>query len=87
MPQLIVLDIMLPKLNGVKICQILKGDDIYTHIPIILVSSRSGEDDDELLVDLKAEAFISKTEAGGADFFLNLIEHVHKFILKKEPGH
>ena len=40
-PSLIILDIMLPKMNGYKVCQLLKSDPKYNHIPIIISSGRT----------------------------------------------
>ncbi len=40
---LIVLDIMMPELNGYDVCSHLKFDDKFKHIPIIVLTSRSEE--------------------------------------------
>jgi CheY-like chemotaxis protein len=37
-PDLILLDVIMPKLNGFKACEILKGDPATKHIPIIMVT-------------------------------------------------
>ncbi len=42
-PDLIVLDLMLPKMNGLQACAALKQDDRYKQIPIILFSARADE--------------------------------------------
>ncbi len=38
-PDLIVLDVMMPKKHGYKMCEELKGDPKYRHIPIILLTA------------------------------------------------
>ena len=38
-PDLIVVDLMLPKLNGWRLCQAIKEDIQYAHIPIIVCSA------------------------------------------------
>ena len=44
-PSLILLDLMMPKLNGYKVCRILKADNRYKHIPIIFVTARTSKSD------------------------------------------
>ena len=44
-PQLIVLDIMMPELNGYDVCNTLKFDSPYKDTPIILLTSRGQEID------------------------------------------
>src|SRR3989338_7718114 len=39
LPELIILDVMLPKMTGHEVCQILKQDPRYRHIPIILFTA------------------------------------------------
>lgn len=40
-PDMIFLDIMMPKLNGYEVCAVIKNNPIFSHIPIILLSGRS----------------------------------------------
>jgi DNA-binding response OmpR family regulator len=59
-PDLIVLDLMLPKLDGYKVCRTLKFDERYRSLPILILSARSGEADRKLALDMGADAFIAK---------------------------
>src|SRR3990167_768650 len=59
-PDLIILDIMLPKLDGYKVCRMLKFDDRYKHIPIILFSARTQDSDLETGKQQGADAYITK---------------------------
>lgn len=59
-PDLMVLDLMLPKLDGYKVCRALKFDERYRSMPIFILSARSGDNDRQLAYDLGADAFISK---------------------------
>ena len=59
-PDLIVLDIMIPKLDGYKVCRMLKFDEKYKHIPIILFSARAQESDKKLGERVGANAYITK---------------------------
>ncbi len=59
-PDLIVLDLMLPRMDGYKVCRALKFDERYRRIPIFILSARSGETDRRLALDLGADAYITK---------------------------
>jgi len=59
-PGLILLDIMLPKLNGFQICRLLKFDERYRHIPIIMLSARAQERDRLLGKETGANEYVTK---------------------------
>ena len=59
-PDLIVLDLMLPKMDGYKVCGLLKNDARYSTIPIIMFTARAQEEDASLGKDLGAEEYITK---------------------------
>jgi len=59
-PDLIILDIMLPKLNGYKVCRFLKFDQKYKDIPIIMLTSRAKKSDEELGKQTGADEYIYK---------------------------
>ncbi len=59
-PDLMVLDLMLPKMDGYKVCRTLKFDERYRNLPIVVLSARSGEQDKKLALDMGADAFVSK---------------------------
>ncbi|MDP2904979.1 MAG: response regulator, partial [Candidatus Omnitrophota bacterium] len=40
-PDLIILDLMLPRMDGYKVCGLLKADSRYSKIPIILFTARA----------------------------------------------
>lgn len=60
-PDLIVLDLMLPKIDGYKVCGLLKQDARYNKIPIILFSARGQESDIKLGEEIGADAYLVKT--------------------------
>ena len=59
-PNLIILDIMLPKMDGYKVCQLLKADPRYKKIPIIISTGRTQQELRKLGKEVAADAYISK---------------------------
>ena len=59
-PDLMVLDLMLPKMDGYKVCRALKFDDRFKNLPIIILSARSGDQDRKLALDMGADLFMTK---------------------------
>lgn len=59
-PDLLLLDLMLPEMDGFEICKILKSDPKTTHIPIIMVTAKGEESDIVTGLELGAEDYISK---------------------------
>ena len=59
-PDLIILDLMLPKLDGYKVCRMLKFDEAYKNIPIILFTARAQEQDKKIGQDVGADGYITK---------------------------
>lgn len=59
-PDIILLDLMLPKLDGYKVCRLLKFDERYRQIPIIILSARTQEGDQNLAKEMGANLFITK---------------------------
>jgi len=59
-PDLIILDLMLPKMDGYKVCGLLKADARYNKIPIIMFTARAQESDKKTGEDVGADAYITK---------------------------
>ena len=59
-PNLIILDLMLPKLNGYEVCTMLKQDTRYQKIPIMLFTAKAQERDEKLGMDCGANAYMRK---------------------------
>ena len=59
-PDLMILDVMMPKLNGYKISRLLKFDKKYKNIPIIMVTARSQESDKLIGEETGADEYITK---------------------------
>ena len=65
-PDLIILDLMLPSLNGYEVCRLLKFDQKYHDIPIILCTARSRQEDQVMGQAVGADAYITKPFDGKA---------------------
>jgi adenylate cyclase len=59
-PDLILLDIMMPGMDGYEVCKRLKADEHTKNIPIIFITAKSGEDDETLGLSLGAVDYITK---------------------------
>ncbi|MEI8350186.1 MAG: response regulator [Candidatus Omnitrophota bacterium] len=59
-PDLIILDLMLPKIDGYKVCRMLKFDEKYKHIPIIMFTARAQESDKKMGEETGANAYVTK---------------------------
>jgi two-component system alkaline phosphatase synthesis response regulator PhoP len=59
-PDLIIMDVMMPKMNGYKVCRLLKFDESYKHIPIIMLTARAQAKDIELGEETGADEYVTK---------------------------
>lgn len=59
-PDLIILDLMLPKMDGYKVCGLLKADLRYNKIPVIIFTARVQDSDEKLGYEVGADAYITK---------------------------
>lgn len=59
-PDLILLDLNLPKLDGYKVCRILKYNKDYKHIPIIMCTALDKSEDKQLGYASEADDYITK---------------------------
>jgi len=59
-PDLVVLDLMLPRMDGYQVCRTLKFDARFKSLPIFILSARPGEKDKRLALEMGADVFIGK---------------------------
>ena len=59
-PDLIVLDIMMPKLDGYEICKMLKSEEGTKNIPVILLSAKGRNVDQKVGFEVGADDYITK---------------------------
>jgi DNA-binding response OmpR family regulator len=60
LPALIILDLMLPEIDGMEVCKQLKRDPATAKIPIIMLTAKAAEIDRVLGLELGADDYISK---------------------------
>lgn len=59
-PDLILLDIMMPKMDGYKVCGLLKMDARFKTIPVILFSAKAQKEDAQMAKEVGADLYITK---------------------------
>ena len=59
-PDLMILDVMMPKINGFKISRLLKYDVKYKNIPIIMLTARTQDTDKQIGEETGADVYITK---------------------------
>ena len=59
-PDLIITDMMMPVMNGLEFCQQIKGNYNTSHIPVVLLTSNTGEDGQLAAYEVGSDAFLAK---------------------------
>ena len=59
-PHLVILDLMLPEIDGLEVAKIMKKSDILSHIPIIMLTAKSEESDVVVGLEVGADDYIAK---------------------------
>jgi two-component system, OmpR family, alkaline phosphatase synthesis response regulator PhoP len=59
-PDLIILDVMLPKMDGYQVARLLKFDEKFKHIPIVMLTARSQQADRDTGQAVGADAYLTK---------------------------
>src|SRR5882724_4995386 len=59
-PDLIILDLNLPVVSGVEVCRILRSRSDARHVPIIMLTARTTEDDRVTGLELGADDYVTK---------------------------
>ena len=59
-PDVILMDLMLPALNGYQVCRMLKFDEAYRNIPVTICSAKDTEKDREMGRQSGADEYVTK---------------------------
>jgi chemotaxis family two-component system response regulator Rcp1 len=76
-PDLILLDLNLPKINGFDVLREVKSNPALQKIPVIIFSSSASDDDVVRSYNLKANSYISKP--ANLEEFLNVVKTIDEF--------
>lgn len=88
LPDLILLDLNLPKTDGREVLAIIKNDERLGHIPVIVLSSSHAERDMQQAYRLHANCFLTKpTDIGLFFAMFELIERFWLQLVKLPPRH
>jgi CheY-like chemotaxis protein len=60
MPDLVILDLNLPKMNGIEVLKTIKINEATRHIPVIMLSTSAFEKDIRLCLQYEANCFMTK---------------------------
>lgn len=75
LPHLIVLDVMMPGMDGYKVCQLVRGNEKTKNIPVIFLTANADK-----------KSVIQAIQSGGNDYFVKgpnisgLVEKIHKLL-------
>jgi two-component system cell cycle response regulator len=73
-PDLITLDLMMPGLTGFELCELMKQDPKFAHIPIVIVSARDDMESKDRAMGAGATAYLTKPF--GMDEFIGTIKQL-----------
>lgn len=60
MPDLVILDVMMPEINGIQICRLLRADPALKHVPVIFLTAKVEENDRVQGLESGADDYICK---------------------------
>jgi two-component system alkaline phosphatase synthesis response regulator PhoP len=79
-PDVILLDLMIPGIDGFEVCRQLKSDAMYRHIPIIMLTARGEIDDKVEGIELGADDYVTKP------FNLKELKARVKMVLRRQDA-
>lgn len=80
LPDLVVLDLMLPGVDGLEVCRELKGDPKTSHIPVVMLTAKGEEADVVTGLELGADDYVAKP------FSPRVLVARIKAVLRRKPG-
>lgn len=79
-PDIMLVDIMMPRMSGYQLCKRIKGDPATRHIPVVMVTALNEVSDVEHATECGADGFLSKP-VNKAD----LLGRVRELLASKKP--
>jgi len=58
--QLLLLDLILPDMDGTEVCRKIKSDPVFSHLPVIMVTAKTEETDKIVGLELGADDYVTK---------------------------
>ena len=81
-PDLVLSDVMMPVMDGLAMCQVLKSDERTSHIPLILLTAKSGEESHIKGLNIGADDYLAKP------FNVKiLVARIHNLIASRKKLH
>ncbi|MEH0153288.1 two-component regulator propeller domain-containing protein [Limibacter armeniacum] len=81
-PDLIISDVMMPEMDGLELCKRLKSDVETSHIPIILLTARSGDEDKLRGYETGADDYITKP------FRMDILKlRIEQYMSRRKAAH
>lgn len=78
-PDLILLDLNLPRMDGREVLKVIKGDDVLRKIPVVVLTVSNAEKDILQAYDLNANCYITKPI--DLEQFINVVRSIENFWL------
>ena len=79
-PDLVLLDLMMPRGNGYDVCRTLRADRAYDDVRIVMLTAKGCEADQRVGMDLGADAYITKPFAIG-----EVVRCVSEVLARQQP--
>ncbi len=76
MPDAIILDVMMPKMDGITLCKTLRQDASMVHVPIIMLSGKAQQEDIDCGIQAGANRYLAKPTAMGV-----LLKHLQEVMV------
>jgi len=75
LPDIVILDVMMPGMDGVSVCRALSSDDATAHVPIIMLSAKTHASSIQEGLDAGAKRYLSKLISRK-----DLIKNIHEVL-------